>query len=445
MISDSRPAASMLRYGGVCLWLLLVLQPRSASALEAGFRLDAGAGVPASEPQKTYYSTGLSLRMNGFLEVLPSLDGQASLGYGLWPDRPDSPMAGPASLITAELGLRLKRPRLGAQFVPFIDASGFYVRTGSRDKLGLGGSLGFLFRTSTTSTTLFGPAVRYQHIFKLGGERGFESFNAALFSVGLALEFAVGEARAAQPVIVQPVIAPPPPPPPPPLLPEAQPAVIVAQTPVVIDSDNDGLSDSVDRCPMDAGPAAFGGCPDRDGDGVSDADDKCPKVPGPLAMGGCPDLDPDRDGVVGDADACPLVPGAAESNGCPVYKQIVVTESKIELKQKIFFAFGLTTILPKSYDLLGEVVQALNDRPQLCVRIEGHTDSKGKKELNLRLSAGRAAAVMQFLADEGIARERLSSQGYGSSLPLDDNTTAAGRENNRRVEFVVVGCEGKAQ
>ena len=157
-------------------------------------------------------------------------------------------------------------------------------------------------------------------------------------------------------------------------------------------------------------------------------------------MGGCPDTD--GDGLSDLQDACPLVAGVADQSGCPKYKQVVVTEKKIEILQKLYFAYGLTTVLPKSYPLLDEVRQVLSDRTSLCVRIEGHTDNKGSEEKNFKLSEGRAQAVRQYMIDEGTTANRLEAKGYGSKLPLDDNTTAAGRENNRRVEFVLVPCGG---
>jgi outer membrane protein OmpA-like peptidoglycan-associated protein len=117
-----------------------------------------------------------------------------------------------------------------------------------------------------------------------------------------------------------------------------------------------------------------------------------------------------------------------------------VTEQRIEIAQKLFFAFGTTKLLPKSEPLLDEVAQALKDRPSLCVRVEGHTDSKGSRDQNFVLSEGRAAAVRDYLLVEGIDAPRLTSKGYADTLPIDSNGTVEGRENNRRVEFVIVGC-----
>jgi outer membrane protein OmpA-like peptidoglycan-associated protein len=69
------------------------------------------------------------------------------------------------------------------------------------------------------------------------------------------------------------------------------------------------------------------------------------------------------------------------------------------------------------------------------VRVEGHTDTQGAAAMNLDLSKRRAASVATALVTAGIARGRLTSQGYGQERPIDTNATAEGRANNRRVEF----------
>lgn len=87
--------------------------------------------------------------------------------------------------------------------------------------------------------------------------------------------------------------------------------------------------------------------------------------------------------------------------------------------------------------MLDEVVQALKDNTGFRVQVEGHADSSGAYDHNQTLSEQRATAVLEYLAAHGIANSRLASKGFSSSVPLDTNGTVAGRENNRRVEFVV--------
>jgi len=71
------------------------------------------------------------------------------------------------------------------------------------------------------------------------------------------------------------------------------------------------------------------------------------------------------------------------------------------------------------------------------VAIEGHASSEGADDHNQALSNRRADAVLEYVADHGVARDRLVSKGFSSSRPVESNTTQSGREANRRVEFVV--------
>jgi outer membrane protein OmpA-like peptidoglycan-associated protein len=87
---------------------------------------------------------------------------------------------------------------------------------------------------------------------------------------------------------------------------------------------------------------------------------------------------------------------------------------------------------------LNEAVTALKEHPDWGIRVEGFTDNQGSKEANLKLSSERAGAVVNWLADHGVDRSRLSSKGYGDSRPIASNSSAEGRAKNRRVELVRV-------
>lgn len=86
--------------------------------------------------------------------------------------------------------------------------------------------------------------------------------------------------------------------------------------PPVVDTDGDGIEDSADRCPTEAGPSSTLGCPDTDGDGIADIDDKCPEVAGVSEFMGCPDTD--GDGLADPDDECPEEAGPVDNNGCPI-------------------------------------------------------------------------------------------------------------------------------
>jgi outer membrane protein OmpA-like peptidoglycan-associated protein len=228
---------------------------------------------------------------------------------------------------------------------------------------------------------------------------------------------------------------PPPPPPPPPS-----------------DRDKDGILDTDDACPDVPGiktdDPKTNGCPppaDRDKDGILDNDDACPDVPGvhtndPKTNGCPPDPDRDKDGIKNEDDACPDEPGPAnkdpKKNGCP---QAVVRNNQIFILEQVKFATGSAVILPASNDLLNAVAKVFNDHPEIKkVSVEGHTDNVGPAGYNKILSARRAASVVAWLVKHGIDKGRLASAGFGMERPLEPNSTPAGRQANRRVEFHIV-------
>jgi outer membrane protein OmpA-like peptidoglycan-associated protein len=96
-------------------------------------------------------------------------------------------------------------------------------------------------------------------------------------------------------------------------------------------------------------------------------------------------------------------------------------------------------------DVRGKVSGILLAYPGLKLQLEGHTDSVGGDEYNLKLSQERADAVRSFLAEQGVAVATITSVGLGKSDPVASNDTAAGRQQNRRVELVVSGVAIGAQ
>lgn len=117
---------------------------------------------------------------------------------------------------------------------------------------------------------------------------------------------------------------------------------------------------------------------------------------------------------------------------------MAVTPTRIEIKERIFFDTGQTTIKPESHSLLDEVADVMRAHPEVKrVVVEGHTDNQGGTDLNMQLSQGRAEAVRSYLMGKGVQGDRLVAKGFGESRPIADNKTAEGREANRRVDFVI--------
>lgn len=205
---------------------------------------------------------------------------------------------------------------------------------------------------------------------------------------------------------------------------------------VPLDSDGDGILDEDDACPAEPGPVENGGCPlepDADGDGIADSKDACPKTPGVAKYSGCPDTD--GDGIPDIDDKCPEEPGVAEHQGCPPPPVV----SKIVIAEKIYFDFDKATIKRKSFSILKELAIFMKDNPQLKkIEVQGHTDSKGSEEYNMKLSMKRAKSVKRFLVKKGVKAKRLIAKGFGPKKPIADNATDAGRAENRRVEFLIL-------
>jgi outer membrane protein OmpA-like peptidoglycan-associated protein len=102
----------------------------------------------------------------------------------------------------------------------------------------------------------------------------------------------------------------------------------------------------------------------------------------------------------------------------------------------IHFDTGKATILPDSEPILAQIKQLLEQRPDLKLRVEGHTDNVGSRAANQKLSDQRAAAVVSWLVAHGVDKSRLAAQGFADTKPVGDNSSEEGRAQNRRVELV---------
>ena len=215
------------------------------------------------------------------------------------------------------------------------------------------------------------------------------------------------------------------------------------------DSDADGLCDpwvseegvsdkyasvctGIDNCPEEA----------EDFDGYQDDD-------------GCPDADNDRDGlcdpwveakgmlsnfahVCQGVDRCPEQAesqnGYKDDDGCP--DEVPQPPKKVFVLEGVNFESGKATITPDSHISLMKVVDIMETFTEATFKIVGHTDNVGSKDKNKQLSADRAAAVKNFLVENGINESRIETEGMGDAKPVASNKTPEGRAQNRRIEFI---------
>lgn len=139
-----------------------------------------------------------------------------------------------------------------------------------------------------------------------------------------------------------------------------------------------------------------------------------------------PDID--NDGVPNEVDACPETSDyiSVDQQGCAIFAGVA---------EGVNFQTNSSILLPSAKATLDDVANTLKRHPTVNARISAHTDDWGDYDYNISLSEKRARSVVRYLVATGIAADRLQSRAYGESQPIANNRTAAGREQNRRVEI----------
>jgi outer membrane protein OmpA-like peptidoglycan-associated protein len=452
-----RLAPRSLRTPATYVALLCLSLPAAARADDSdrlSIRGELGLGTMLSNHQREAMDYDLA----GQLSVRPGLalvDALAvQLAVSAWAF-PSGSGWGRVNLLGG--GLRLQ-PQLGKLGRLLVDANLGLGNTGGDNRLAFDAGLGFDF--GLDPRWALGPVLRYGQVVAANGDI---QADARFWSLGISLTVRFAKAQASPEVEPEPEPAPPPP---------------------ESDRDGDGVPDGADLCPDDpAGEHADPrrpGCPrpDSDADGVFDDEDHCPSLPQgeypDPERPGCPDGDDDQDRVLNHRDqcrtqhagyhpdparpgcplpdrdndtvpdvhdACPDKPGAPhpdpKRNGCP--SLVKIEDGMIRIMRPVYFATNKDRILPKSYPVLTAVADALRATPEIrLVLIEGHTDDRGKPDFNLDLSERRAEGVRQWLIDNGIEASRLGAKGYGDTRPVAPNPSRAGRDKNRRVEFLIL-------
>ncbi|MDL5600689.1 MULTISPECIES: OmpA family protein [unclassified Pseudomonas] len=157
---------------------------------------------------------------------------------------------------------------------------------------------------------------------------------------------------------------------------------------------------------------------DEDGDGVFDRRDRCPDTPPntPVDHRGCP---------------LPQYP-VTEKPAEPAPQSEVITLSDAG---NVLFAFDKSDLTPAAKSQLDALMDKLRNADVVSIKVIGHTDSKGTDAYNQALSERRASSVAAYLLSQGLAPEKLTSEGRGEREPVADNETEEGRAQNRRVEL----------
>jgi outer membrane protein OmpA-like peptidoglycan-associated protein len=135
--------------------------------------------------------------------------------------------------------------------------------------------------------------------------------------------------------------------------------------------------------------------------------------------------------------ACNTAPKAGEYDGLKITQ--VARGVQITGDDKVLFDSGKAEIKPEGQNFIVLLAKALNERTKANVLVEGHTDNVGTAAYNQALSEQRAASIKQALVARGVSEARIKSAGLGFTTPVADNSTAEGRQANRRTDVIVLG------
>jgi outer membrane protein OmpA-like peptidoglycan-associated protein len=131
--------------------------------------------------------------------------------------------------------------------------------------------------------------------------------------------------------------------------------------------------------------------------------------------------------------------GQMEGTGVDVYRE--GDTIRLQAPDNITFDINRAEVKSQFRPVLDQLGRSIQQFPGTLVQVEGHTDSTGSVSYNQTLSENRAASVRSYLIQRGVDRERMYAVGYGVTRPIADNSTPAGRAQNRRVEILIVPVE----
>jgi outer membrane protein OmpA-like peptidoglycan-associated protein len=215
-----------------------------------------------------------------------------------------------------------------------------------------------------------------------------------------------------------------------------------------LDSDGDGITNNKDKCLLTpkGEKVDANGCSDSqkdsDGDGVNDLKDKCSSTIKGEAVNadGCSEsqLDTDSDGIFNHLDRCPTIKGDISNFGCPINPMAKLEKQVTEIANEVNFVTNKADLLVASKSKLNELIVLLLENPDLKIIISGHTDDVGTEEFNFTLSEKRAQSVLDYLAEKGISKLRMTSLAYGEQQLKQVGISEDSRFKNRRVEIKII-------
>jgi outer membrane protein OmpA-like peptidoglycan-associated protein len=386
----------------VLLAVAFVATVEGAARAEEAWLLtaDVAAGHTFSEPARSLFGPGASVAAGAYRSFAPGFVAGPRLRLAGFldadakdPSRADPGSGGIASLLLAARVRPLARGDQASRAMGlWLELAGGGGFTGTNLRPMAEGGIGYGFGAGSI---VVGPTLRYLQIVQSGS--GLAGNDAKLGLLGVEVTW------------LDPRPAPPPPP-----------AASPAPPPPPADTDGDGLRDPDDRCPTEA----------EDKDGFEDQD-------------GCPDKDNDKDGIADGDDRCPNQPetvnGVDDQDGCPDHGLIELVDDRVVLEDRVLFETDQTRISSSGRRALTAVVTLWKQHKEWDrLEVEGHADQRGTAEYNQKLSESRAARVRSVLIELGLAQDKVTSHGFGSTRPRAQGRSPEDLQANRRVELVVV-------
>ena len=126
----------------------------------------------------------------------------------------------------------------------------------------------------------------------------------------------------------------------------------------------------------------------------------------------------------------------AEAEKLEIKKEEIKVGQTFQLNN-VYFEFNKWNLLPESFPELDKVVMFMSENPKVEIELSGHTDNIGKQDYNMSLSQKRAESCKSYFLSKGINAKRITAKGYGMNKPIATNETTMGRDQNRRVEFMI--------